>query len=179
MNLVVNARDAMPTGGKLTIETANVVLDEDYALGHRRRSAGPHVMLAVSDTGIGMDEATQARIFEPFFTTKEQGKGTGPRALDGVRHRRSRAAGTSGSTASSARGRPSRSTCRGWTKRWTCRERTLAPATLRGTETILLVEDEEQVRAIVLSILRRQRLPRARGAARGRGAAHLREPPGG
>jgi signal transduction histidine kinase len=77
LNLAVNSRDAMPQGGKLTIETVQLELAEDYAGRHIGMQAGPCVMLAVSDTGCGMDDATKAHLFEPFFTTKDKSKGTG------------------------------------------------------------------------------------------------------
>jgi two-component system cell cycle sensor histidine kinase/response regulator CckA len=151
--LVVNARDAMPNGGKLTIETSNAVLNA-MAASELGIAAGSYVMLSVVDDGLGMDEATQARAFEPFFTTKEHGKGTGLGlstvfgivkqsgghiALCSVPGRGTRFdVYLSRTEAAVARAVPS--------------VRSLRPA--RGSETLLLVEDDEQVRFVAREILR-------------------------
>jgi signal transduction histidine kinase/ActR/RegA family two-component response regulator len=153
MNLVVNARDAMPIGGRLTMETANVTLDETFAATHLGANHGPHVMLSVSDTGSGMDEATLARIFEPFFTTKEKGKGTGL-GLSTVFGIVQRHHGTVWVDSEVGRG----TTFKVYLPRIdeAADSRTaVAVTTRRGSETILLVEDEDQVREVADGILRR------------------------
>jgi PAS domain S-box-containing protein len=153
MNLVVNARDAMPTGGKLTLETANVLLDEDYVRTHNAGPAGPHVMLAVTDTGVGMDAAVQARIFEPFFTTKPVDKGTGL-GLSTVFGIVQQINGSIAVYSEVGLG----TTFKIYVPCIASEGITLQTgrvAIIGGSETVLLVEDEAQVRAVARGILRR------------------------
>ena len=156
MNLVVNAKDAMPSGGKLTIETANVELDESYARSHVDVKPAHYVMFSVSDTGVGVSPEVRERIFEPFFTTKETGKGTGlglSTAYGIVKQSKGhiwiysvQGKGTAFKIYLPRVDEPLED----------IRKEVLKKELPRGNETILIVEDEEEVRKLAGKILERQ-----------------------
>jgi CheY-like chemotaxis protein len=153
LNLAVNARDAMPTGGRLTIETANIQLDEIYQSNHLEMPLGPAVMLTVTDTGQGMDKQIQSQIFEPFFTTKEMGRGTGL-GLATVYGIVKQSGGDIHVYSEPGQGAtfkiylPAAKT----TPHLSFPQQTV-PEVPGGSETILLVEDEEIVRRLVITVL--------------------------
>lgn len=154
MNLVVNARDAMPKGGTLTIETANANLSETYAGRYLSVKPGPYAMIAVSDTGTGMDEPTQARLFEPFFTTKGTGRGTGL-GLSTVFGIVKQSAGGVEVYSVPNRGTSFKVYLPRIDQPVTAEAATAERRVGRGTETILLVEDDEMVRNLVRETLSR------------------------
>jgi two-component system cell cycle sensor histidine kinase/response regulator CckA len=153
MNLVVNARDAMPQGGKIIIETANVDLDEGFASQYDTIQSGPHVMLTISDTGCGMEAETQEHIFEPFFTTKEVGKGTGL-GLSTVYGIVKQSGGSIWVKSEVGQGTTFKIYLPQHLAADEAQADILKPAALlHGLETILLVEDEAVIRNLVREIL--------------------------
>jgi CheY-like chemotaxis protein len=155
MNLAVNARDAMPTGGTLVIETSDANLDERFVAQHLGATVGPHVVLSVQDTGVGMDRQTLSRIFEPFFTTKERSKGTGL-GLSTVFGIVKQSGGFTSVWSEPDKGAIFKiylPAVRGTSIRPSDPSRQSAQPC--GAETILLVEDEERVREVAATMLRR------------------------
>jgi two-component system, cell cycle sensor histidine kinase and response regulator CckA len=151
VNLAVNARDAMPEGGRLLIETANIVLDQEYAAHRPEAAPGPYVLLAMADTGVGMDEETRAHLFEPFYTTKGPGKGTGL-GLATVYGIVAQSGGHIAVESEPGRG----TTFRIYLPRAGGMPREVEEAEAeapRGRETVLVVEDEEAVRRLVREVL--------------------------
>ncbi len=152
MNLAVNARDAMPYGGTLRIETQNVLMDEEIAGQFLSVRSGPHVLVTVSDTGTGMDAETQARIFEPFFTTKEVGKGTGL-GLSTVYGIVKQSNGYISVESWPGRGTTFRIYLPRVDEPTKETESAFVVAPQTGTEVVLLVEDEEMVRNLTRTML--------------------------
>lgn len=155
LNLVVNARDAMPQGGKIFVETANTFWDCDYARKHANAHSGPYVMLAISDTGNGMDEETKRHVFEPFFTTKPKGQGTGLglSTVDGIVRQHG---GHIHLYSEPGRG----TTFRIYfetvdSKTPSAKEEAPVADDINGTETVLVVEDEDNVRSLICGVLRK------------------------
>ena len=155
MNLVVNARDAMPRGGRLAIETVAVDLDEEYAFRHSDVTPGPYVLLAVSDNGMGMSKQVQAHLFEPFFTTKAKGLGTGL-GLSTAYGVVMQSGGHIVVYSEEDHGTTFKVYLPQVTAEGTAEEakEAASPSSGRGSETVLLAEDEDGVRTLVSGMLR-------------------------